>query len=86
MEEVLGYGGEFYWVYEEGGLCERAEVIDGGAFVVEVFDHLFGDGCGVCGDIFLADAVFSCEYVGMDGVEFWWGLFLPDSEVFGDLL
>ena len=69
----------------ERGFCEVAELVDGSAFILEVCDHLFGHGGGVCGDIFLADAVFSCEDEGMDYVEFGRGLFLPYSEVFCDL-
>ena len=69
----------------ERGLCDVAELVYGGAFILEVCDHLFGDGGGVCGDIFLADAVFSCEDEGMDYVEFGRGLFLPGSKMFCDL-
>ena len=85
MEKALGCRREFHGVYGEGGFGEIAELVDGSTFVVKIFDHLFGDRCGVCRDMFLADAVFSCEDEGMDGVEFWRCLFLPDGEVFGDV-
>ena len=69
----------------ERGLPEVAELVNGGAFVVKVFDHLFGDGGGVCGDIFLADPVFSCEDEGMDCVKFRGCLFLPNGEMSCDV-